>query len=100
MSGLANHTAQELAEMLDSALGFVHQKDALTELVHRAEERDRFKRYHDEIREEYMEVEAEHDRLLAVAEAAKDFLNVYDQAAPSVQEIEALRAALVALEEK
>jgi uncharacterized protein (DUF3084 family) len=49
--------------MLDSALGFVHQKDALTELVHRAEERDRFKRYHDEIREEYMEAEAERDRL-------------------------------------
>jgi hypothetical protein len=36
----------------------------------------------------------ERDRLLAVADAARDFLNVYDQAAPSVQEIEALRAAL------
>jgi uncharacterized protein (DUF3084 family) len=115
MSGLANHTAQELAEMLDSALGFVHQKDALTELVHRAEERDQFKRYHDEIREEYMEAEAERDRITAQEAKLADVLASVqaerDRLREALDWIEAepedalkvqgrARAALAALEEK
>jgi hypothetical protein len=66
-------------------------------------ERDQFKRYHDEIREEYMEAEAERDRLLAVAEAARRFAEFVAMSRPQLLESSVaacLRAALAALKEE